>query len=232
MADENLYAPPRGHDAEAKVVVGGDGWGGSRPFVKASRGVRLGGWLVDVVFSWALLACARMASNLFGSDVRPATVEAAREMEEAVLLSHGVFVVVATALTFGVQGWLIAVRGQSLGKVVTRTRIVLGDGRVAGLFSGFVLRALPHTVMTLLMVGSGLLRVGSSTMGTLGMVWIAMVLVDAVLIFGGEVRCLHDFWAGTFVEKLGATGAVANDDEPAAPRRKKKAKRRAGASVR
>lgn len=83
---------------------------------------------------------------------------------------------------FGYQSSLIARSGQSLGKRWTHIRIVLENGEAPGFWKGVVLRSLLF----------GLLRVIPGVGHVTGM-------VDTLMIFRADRRCLHDRVAGTRV---------------------------------
>ena len=82
-----------------------------------------------------------------------------------------------------VQGVLLTLRGQSIGKLLCRIRIVRMDteGR-PGFVRAFLLRGtVPLLIEQVPLLG--------------GLFWI----VDACFIFGDERRCVHDYIAGTKV---------------------------------
>jgi uncharacterized RDD family membrane protein YckC len=84
------------------------------------------------------------------------------------------------------QWYLIATRGQTLGKKWTGIKIVKMDGSRVDFVSGVVLRnwvlALPGFIPT---VGRGINSL--------------VDLIDVLMIFGEQRRCLHDVIAGTKV---------------------------------
>lgn len=77
-----------------------------------------------------------------------------------------------------VQWNLIATRGQSIGKFLTCIRIVSMDGRLPGFIFGVVLRNWLRNLLGMIPFFS---------------------LLDALFIFGGSSRCIHDYLAGTRV---------------------------------
>lgn len=83
------------------------------------------------------------------------------------------------------HGWLLATRGQTIGKVLLRIRIARPDGSQASL--GRVL-GLRYGIGSLLTV-----------IPALGQIW---GLLDAVFIFRASRRCLHDQIADTVVLKV------------------------------
>ncbi len=79
------------------------------------------------------------------------------------------------------QFWLLATRGQSIGKRLLHIRIVrLQDGDNGGFFTNVIKRT----------IVSGLLNL-------VPFYWLA----DTLMIFRGDRRCAHDFIAGTRVVK-------------------------------
>jgi uncharacterized RDD family membrane protein YckC len=135
-------------------------------------------------------------------------------------LRNGWSSLLGALLPLGVMGTLIAQRSQSVGKMVMGTRIVLADGRPAGLLHGFVLRTLPLTAIAY--VPSVLIALGEAP-GDVQLFTLLTSLfsfVNAVLIFGDQRRCLHDRIASTYV-------AIAPRDPSAREgRRPKKRKKR------
>jgi uncharacterized RDD family membrane protein YckC len=107
--------------------------------------------------------------------------------------------VVAAFTPFVLHAALIAHRGQSVGKLVTRTRIVLWNGRTAGLLRGALVRTLPFVVV---LCAPGFLLAAGMNEGSvdrLNGVAFLVVLFDAALILAPGSRCLHDRLAGTHV---------------------------------
>jgi uncharacterized RDD family membrane protein YckC len=107
----------------------------------------------------------------------------------------GVFGILGSLVLLGglfvqavLQWFLIATRGQSIGKIVTKIHIRKQDGSPVDFVSGVVLRAWAM---------AGIIAVVNLvTCGFLG--WVVNV-VDAAFIFGDDRRCLHDQIAGTDV---------------------------------
>jgi uncharacterized RDD family membrane protein YckC len=94
--------------------------------------------------------------------------------------------VIAVAL---LQGALITLTGQSVGKRLARTRIVrASDGSHAGFVRGACAREwVPVLLLAILELP------GSNLLG----------IVDILPIFGNDRRCLHDYLAGTIVVRAG-----------------------------
>jgi len=95
---------------------------------------------------------------------------------------------IAAAGVFAGNLWLLAKRGQTVGKRVVGIRIVLAEtqengGFIANVLKRGVLAGLPYFVLTLFTPVIGAVYV-----------W-----TDILLIFRGSRRCLHDVIAGTVV---------------------------------
>jgi uncharacterized RDD family membrane protein YckC len=90
------------------------------------------------------------------------------------------------ALFMITQAWFLATRGQTIGKVVMRTRIVLLNGQSATFGRLIALRYAPFWAINWIPVAGG---------------WIE--LIDLLFIFREDKRCMHDLLAGTKVVKIG-----------------------------
>ena len=98
----------------------------------------------------------------------------------------GLLVLAAGILGLSIyQMYLISIEGQTIGKRAMGVRIVMMDGSPCGFVNGVLLR---NFVLNFL--------VGLLNLVYLG--WI-LALVDVLLIFGSERRCIHDLLAGTKV---------------------------------
>lgn len=85
-------------------------------------------------------------------------------------------------LVMGIQWYLIATTGQSIAKRMLGMKIVKTDGSDVNFVSGVILRVWVIAAL-----------------GAIPFVGNIVGLVDAVMIFGEEHRCLHDQIAGTKV---------------------------------
>ncbi len=84
-----------------------------------------------------------------------------------------------------VQTWLLCNRGQTLGKLWLKIRIVRTDGSPAGFAQVIMLRSFVMQLLTLIPVVGSLLA-----------------LVDPLLIFREDRRCIHDLLADTCVVEV------------------------------
>jgi len=92
---------------------------------------------------------------------------------------------VSFSLWFVMNGYYLHTRGQSVGKIAMKIKIVRADGTRADLFRLTFMRMLPVQLVTLIPAVGGLLN-----------------LVDALFIFGAERRCVHDLIADTKVVQV------------------------------
>ncbi|MDP3069226.1 MAG: RDD family protein [Opitutaceae bacterium] len=108
------------------------------------------------------------------------------------LLGAGLMMLCALGVTV-IQAWMLAVRGQSIGKRILGIRVVKTDGSPAGLVNGWLMRELLITAI----------GIAVSMVPFLGMMLRpAFHLVDWCMIFREDERCLHDQIAGTRVVKV------------------------------
>src|SRR5262249_52126407 len=97
------------------------------------------------------------------------------------------------------QWALIATRGQTLGKMMIKTRIVRMDGSSVGFVHGVVLRIWVITIPSWILVGLMLTGMDPRTLLPASVAIGLIGLLDALFIFGESRRCLHDLIAGTRV---------------------------------
>jgi uncharacterized RDD family membrane protein YckC len=165
--NDGRFAPPQAHVEDVS-----DGPIGSTE--TASRASRFWAVMIDGIVSMILLW---VVSKITPWD--PYHPQNPSLMAFKPLTTLGSFALYALA-----QGYLLATRGQSIGKILLKIRIVRTDGsqaswqRLLGLRYGVqaALQALPAA----------------------GMIF---GLVDSLWIFGKERRCLHDLIADTIVIK-------------------------------
>ena len=162
-SDDNRFAPPLAHVED--VAEAGTG-------ALAGRGVRLVAVLLDAVFAGVAFWILSLVTPLNWS---PAPgVNMVRFLAINGLVGFIIFVVL--------HGYLLATRGQTIGKALLKVRIVRSDGSRASLMRIIGLRFLPTTVISLIPLIGGLYAV-----------------VDCLLIFRESRRCLHDNIADTIV---------------------------------
>lgn len=158
------YAPPQAHVDDIEVPVEG--------LQPADRLQRFWASMIDVGVAMVLMAAAAFLTPWNPWDPGAAST----------------LVGFATNAAFGflmfcvLHGWLLAKRGQTVGKAVLKMRIVRRDGSPAGLGRLLGLR-----------YGVGFVVASIPAVG-----WLYGV-VDALFIFNNERRCLHDLIADTIV---------------------------------
>jgi uncharacterized RDD family membrane protein YckC len=157
----------------------------------ATRWQRLGGALVDTVLS--LMAMSPVYVGLSWSAY---TKRAMQSKSNPLLLftMAGKWSVVAGVLLLlavSIVNWtLLARRGQTIGKIVAGTRVVMLDGSRAPFTKVVVLRVWVFLVLSYI---PGVNRLA----GIVG-------LIDALYIYRADRRCLHDQLAGTKVVRAAA----------------------------
>ena len=137
----------------------------------AERGTRLGAALLDGLF----YLLAYLPGFLL--------ITASADNLRLVYMGGGVMLLGLVGLGVWNLVWL-GRYGQSLGKRVMRIRIVHRDGRRMGLARIFFLRGVPMALL-----------------GAIPLVGPILSLVDSLMIFGEERRCLHDQFADSIVVK-------------------------------
>lgn len=167
MTDENLYAAP-----EADVDVDPNPSG-----ELAGRGARLVGAIVDTIVLILLIFPIQYLTGAFDTPL-----EEPPDLS-TVFFDTIVSQIVLFVLFMAVNGYLLAKRGQSVGKVVAKTRIVsVKDGGILPLQTIIGLRYLP------LWIVSAIPFIGP-----------LVGLIDSLFVFRDDRRCIHDLIAGTRV---------------------------------
>ena len=145
-------------------------------FVLAGRGQRLGGALLDSLIAIVVSAPVMLVAGVFKQMANG----------EAMTLGQKAFFFVFGLVVFLViNGYLLAKRGQTVGKMVAGTRIVSHEtGQILSLGRVFCLRLLPLSIIGQIPFIGGL-----------------FALVDTLFIFRQDRRCIHDLIAGSTVIK-------------------------------
>jgi len=160
----NRYAPPAAHVDDVREPADS--------FELADRGTRFGAAIIDFLVMMLAIWVVSLVTPWHPFN---ATLS---------FVSFGTNAALGFALFVLINGFLLVQRGQTVGKSITKVRIVLPDGspvpagRMIGLRYG-----VGYVVASLPFIG-----------GLYG-------LVDALMIFGQDRRCLHDRIAGTIVIK-------------------------------
>jgi uncharacterized RDD family membrane protein YckC len=163
-SDENRFAPPLAHVEDVAQAPG----------VLAGRWTRLAATLIDAVVAGLAFGLLALVSpfNIFKP---PAPSSGAwMLMVQNLVLGFIIFLVI--------HGYLIATRGQTVGKALLKIRIVRSDGSPAS-FARIV----------------GLRYLTTSVLASIPIVGTIYGLVDVLMIFRASRRCLHDNIADTIV---------------------------------
>jgi uncharacterized RDD family membrane protein YckC len=144
--------------------------------IPAERGTRLAAHMVDGLLFIPTLIPGAIAFFAFFADSSDSSME-----ELSTLLTFYGLILPLPLLLASYQWYLVAKTGQSFAKRWFKIRIVRLDGSLPGFVNGVLLR-------------SWVIQALNSVCGFVG-------LIDALMIFGEESRCLHDQIAGTKVIK-------------------------------
>ena len=161
--NDGRFAPPQAHVDDVEAATEG--------VQLATRGNRLAAAIIDVPIGAALLWVV--------SQVTPFNPWA--DAGEGMWSLHVLGPLAGLGIFVAVHGWLLVTRGQTVGKMLMKIRIVRSDGA----------KVSPGRLG--LRYGIGWLV---SVVPALGQAW---GLVDALLIFRASRRCLHDLIADTIV---------------------------------
>ncbi len=139
----------------------------------ASRWKRVGGVLIDGMISLVILVPIMLATGVLQRSFKGQKMTIGEQLG---------FAAAGWVLFLAINGYLLFHKGQTIGKLAVKTKIVDLDGNVPSfgkllLLRYFILGVVAQIPFIQFMVG----------------------LVDAVFIFGKERRCLHDYMAGTRV---------------------------------
>lgn len=167
-AADQRFAPPQAHVADLA----------SGEMELAGRGTRLLAAIVDGLIVagviWVLMMVPAIGSMMLSEQQAPKLLSLNLG---SVIMGAAVFVLV--------QGGLLVTRGQTIGKLLFKLRIVRPDGSKPEAWRLLGLR-----------YGVGIV------MGLNAVVSMVYSLVDSLLIFRESRKCLHDTIAGTQVIKL------------------------------
>jgi len=142
----------------------------------ASRWKRLGGAMIDGVISSAIIVPIMVATGVLHRLVSG---------ESMTIGQQAAFFVVGWIIFLLLNGYLLFNRGQTIGKVALKTKIVDLNGNVPNFGKLLVFRYLSLGVISQVPIVGGLAG-----------------LVNVLFIFGKERRCVHDHLAGTRVVEV------------------------------
>ena len=138
----------------------------------ASRWKRLGGIIVDVLIVVGIHTLILLATNMLKQAYS----------DQSTIQEQALYVVLGWAVFLTLNGYLLYTRGQTIGKVVVKTKIVDMGGKIPSFARLVLLRYLtPMLVGAIPIIG-----------GIFG-------ILNPLFIFGKERRCVHDYMAGTRV---------------------------------
>lgn len=150
----------------------------------ADRGTRLAAAIIDgLLFVIAAVAMAALVPMMIARQGQSGSTFA--------IVSFA-FLAVFLALIITNLIWLHRY-GQTIAKRMFRIKIVRTDGSRCGLLRVIFLRSVPITVLTYIVA---FLLIAFGPYGGY-----LVTLVDSLLIFRGDYRCLHDHFADTIVVK-------------------------------
>ena len=165
QSQDARYAPPRSHVEDVREE-------GAQPGQLASRGKRLGAAIIDSIIAIGVLWLVARATPFNPWSDAGLSLWTPRFV--SVAFGFAIFLVV--------HGYLLANRGQTIGKALLKLRIVRSDGSRASIGRVIGLRYAAPAVLNVVPV-----------VGTI------FALADALFIFRESRRCLHDQIADTIV---------------------------------
>ena len=166
ISSQGRFAPPQAHVEDVQAPVDG--------LQLASRSSRFWAAMLDGVIAMALMGLVAWSTpwNPFEQQLgfwEPNLGGAA--------IGFGLFMLC--------HGYLLAKRGQTIGKMALKIRIARSDGSAASLGRLIGLRYGPAFVFSML---NGVIQL--------------YYLIDTLMIFNNARRCLHDYFADTVVLKV------------------------------
>lgn len=142
--------------------------------VLASRGIRLVASIIDSLIMAVIIVPVMFATGYFESAMSGSSFEL-----QLIVLP----IIIGIAAFLLVNGYFLHTQGQTVAKKMFGIRIVrYHDGEIIPLWEIIIKRFAPMAILGNLPIIGGLFG-----------------LLNAVLIFGQEKRCLHDYIAGTKV---------------------------------
>lgn len=139
----------------------------------ASRWKRLGGAIIDILVVMAIVYPIMFATGILQQSFSEGNLTIGQQ-----IFFSGVGCVVFLIL----NGYLLFKRGQTIGKVIVKTRIVDMNRNLPNFGKLIILRYFILWLLNLIPIIGG-----------------AIGLVNVLFIFGKDCRCLHDYLAGTQV---------------------------------
>ncbi|ANH67693.1 RDD family protein [Mitsuaria sp. 7] len=170
VSTEDRFAPPQAVVADVATSESGD--------VLAGRGTRLAAALLDALILWTLMTAVLK--------LIPAADELFKNFDSMSLTAFNLpSVIIGVPLFLIVQAWPLLKRGQTVGKMICRVRIVRSDGSTPDAWRLLGLRYGVGILMNCFAASAAIYS-----------------LLDCLLIFRESRQCLHDTIADTKVIKL------------------------------
>ena len=144
--------------------------------VLADRGVRLVAAIVDGLIYFALIMAVAV--------LLPMALEGGGGGGEAVAMAVGIAATIGFLAVVGVNIYWLHLYGQTIGKRLLGIKVVRGDGSHCSVLRVIFARWLPVTLL-----------------GAIPLLGYIVSLVDPLMIFRSDYRCLHDLIADTLVVK-------------------------------
>jgi len=158
----------------------------------ASRITRLGAAMLDGILMWLVVGPILYLTGYYQRSIS----QSVGPLEEMGMSMLGILAFLA------INGYTLATRGQTIGKLVGKIQIVdFNSSKLVPFWKLYVLRylwTLPFVILAFLIPGT----LDTQIFGVIS-------LIGILLIFGPARRCLHDYIAGTKVIKYREGTAVA-----------------------
>ena len=148
---------------------------GSEETTIASRKIRLLAYIIDFLIITPIVVAYQW---LFGN-LEQALNGVQPSMQDNII---GFFLFFLLFVVF--NSFLLHTRGQTVGKLLTKTRIQYIDGSDPNFFKFLIFRYLPQWIVAYLPIIGGL------------------IVIDYLFIFGKHRKCIHDYLAKTKVVKI------------------------------
>lgn len=158
----------------------------------ASPGVRLVAWIIDFLI-YFVVAIVALIIGLVTADLGIRDIDFDTGFFLTIVVVIGV-TLLAFLVIFIIQMVLLATRGQTIGKIIMKIRIV--DAQT-GEHPGWARLILLRTIVNGLIYGVvNAIPVAGQGLGGL------YFIIDSLFIFRADRRTIHDFIAGTRVDKV------------------------------
>lgn len=166
MSEQNIYQAPQSTVLDDVASEG----------QLASRWARLGAAILDALILMVVVVPIALMLGMFEAIMQAAETGGTMSFQYTVTMAF-----VGLAAFLGLNGYLLAKNGQTLGKKLVNIRIVDMQGERVHFGKLIGLRYLPVWVLNYVPVGN------------------LLVLVNYLFIFRSDKRCVHDLIAGTQV---------------------------------